>query len=154
MFDISSRLMRNPLVLAMILGMTCAEYGWSMSSPVARTVDLLSSASAPTALFYIGCSLAAIPVKKFSRDLLAVSLSKLLIHPAAVLIVFYLLPADGDQTLKAAFVNAAMPMATVYPLLGQRYGQEGICSATLVFTTALSFLTLSGTSWLISSGVW
>jgi len=47
-----------------------------------------------------------------------------------------------------------MPMATIYPLLAQRYGQEGIASAILVVTTVVSFISISGLLWIFASGYW
>jgi predicted permease len=64
-----------------------------------------------------------------------------------------LLFAVADPALRqAAIINASMPMATIYALLGQKYGQEGFCSAALVATTTTSFFTITGLLWLIESG--
>lgn len=67
---------------------------------------------------------------------------------------FVLFPIPDADTIKAATLNAAMPMATIYPLLGQRYGQEGIASAILVVTTVTSFFSISGLLWIFTSGLW
>jgi hypothetical protein len=38
---------------------------------------------------------------------------------------------------------AAVPMLSIYPVLGQRFGQEKLCSAALLGATVMSFVTLS-----------
>jgi malonate transporter and related proteins len=153
LIEITKRLTRNPLVLAMMTGMTFSECGLQMVPAMARTIDLLSGASAPTALFYIGCSLAAAVPQRVNVQLFLIPVSKLILHPGIIALTYLCSPDSEPLSVKAAVLNAAMPMATVYPLLGQRYGQEGTCSATLVVTTGLSFLTITGIAWLATSSL-
>ena len=153
-YHITSRLLRNPLILAMIGGVIFSSFHIPLIGGAARTVNLLSEASAPTALFYIGCSLAGLRLKGLSADIGIITFSKLILHPATVLMTFVLFPIQDADTIKAATLNAAMPMATIYPLLGQRYGQEGIASAILVVTTVSSFFSISGLLWIFTSGLW
>lgn len=152
--DIMLRLIRNPLILAMTAGVIFSTFHVPLVGATARTIDLLSEASAPTALFYIGCTLAALKLGGLSFDIGIITLSKLILHPSSVLLTFILFPIQDTETIKAATLNAAMPMATIYPLLGQRYGQEGIASAILVVTTVASFISISALLWLFTSGVW
>ena len=148
--DIGIGLIRNPLVLAMTAGMVFSIFNLPIAPPLERTINLLAAASAPTALFYIGCTLAGMRLKVPTPDLLMIASTKLLLHPLAVFLAFHFLSSSDDETIKAATLNAAMPMATIYPLLGQRYGQEGPCSAVLLLTTTLSFFSISTLLWLLS----
>ena len=53
-----------------------------------------------------------------------------------------------------AVTLACVPMLSIYPIIGQKYGQEGLCAAALVATTAASFLSISAILWLIeTSGI-
>lgn len=152
--DIISRLIRNPLILAMTAGVMFSMFHVALGGATGRTIHLLSEASAPTALFYIGCSLAGLKLRGLSFDIGIITFSKLILHPGSVLLTFILFPIHDAETIKAATLNAAMPMATIYPLLGQRYGQEGIASAILVVTTVISFITISSLLWLFTSGLY
>jgi sugar fermentation stimulation protein A len=58
------------------------------------------------------------------------------------------LPGMTPQLKTIAILNAGMPMMSIYPILGQRYGKEGICAAALIAATAVSFFTISGFLWL------
>ena len=147
--DISTRLMKNPLVLAMIAGMLCSIFEIRLNGPTERTINLLAGASAPTALFYIGSILAGMRFKALNWRIALITPTKLLLHPLAVFVVFHCFSTADEATVKAATLNAAMPMATIYPLLAHRYGQEEPCSAALLLTTALSFLSISGLLWLL-----
>jgi len=151
MYEIPSRLIKNPLVLAMIAGIIFSTCHIPLQGAPARTINLLSAASAPTALFYIGCSLAGLKIKGHSYDIGIITFSKLILHPCSVLMTFVVFPAHDAEIIKAATLNAAMPMATIYPLLSQRYGQEGIASAILVVTSVLSFISISALLWLFTS---
>jgi len=46
---------------------------------------------------------------------------------------------------------AAMPMLSIYPLFGHRYGHPHLTSAALLSAVALSFLTISTTLWLLDA---
>lgn len=61
---------------------------------------------------------------------------------------FLVFPIAGQALSAAAVLNACMPMMSVYPILAQKYGQEGLCAAALVATTVTSFFTISGFPWL------
>ena len=151
-YDIPSRLFKNPLVLAMTAGVIFSTHHIPLLGAPARTINLLSEASAPTALFYIGCSLAGLKLKGLSYDIGLITIGKLILHPVSVLLAFVLFPIHDAEATKAAILNAAMPMATIYPLLGQRYGQESLASAILVVTTVLSFISISTLLWFLTSG--
>ena len=146
------RLMKNPLILSMLLGVAFSRFDLRLPSLAARAIDMLAGASAPVALFYIGCTLAGLSWKGMVGDILGVALGKLILHPLSVFAIFLFLPVADPALRQAAVINASMPMATIYALLGQKYGQEGFCSAALVVTTVASFFTITGLLWLIESG--
>lgn len=142
-----ARLLRNPLLIGILAGVASALSGWQVPVIVARVLDMLSGATAPVALFYIGGMLAGISVRGMVADLGVVMLGKLVVHPFAVFAAFALL-SPGDPGLKvAAVTNACMPMLSIYPVLGQKYGHEALCAMALVATTAVSFFTLAAFLW-------
>jgi malonate transporter len=44
---------------------------------------------------------------------------------------------------------ASMPMVSIYPLLGQKYGLGEICAAALMMSTIFSVLTITLIIWLV-----
>lgn len=134
---------RNPLLIAIVVGVVFSAFGLALAAPLQRTVDLLAAASAPVALFVIGGTLVGLDWHGQRADLAAVATGKLLVHPLAVgALMAWALPAQ-PQLRHAAIALAAMPMLSIYPVLAQKYHHDGFCAAALLVTTAASFFTLS-----------
>lgn len=145
-------LARNPMILAILAGVALSLAGLTLPLPAARAIELLGSTAAPVALFYIGGTLAGLKVKIAAVDIDLIVAGKLLLHPLVVYLAFLALPLDGAGLQTAAVLNACMPMMSIYPILAQKYGQEGLCAAALVATTVASFFTISGFLWLSGAG--
>ncbi|MCV0440102.1 MAG: AEC family transporter [Hydrogenophaga sp.] len=148
------RLVRNPMIVAIVLGFGVALAGWQLPAVLARTVNLFGAASGGLALFIIGGTLVGLQVRGLRRQVAQVAAGKLLLHPAAVWVAVTLLPLLGlpalDGELRvAAVLSAAMPMLGIYPLLAQRHGFEGFTAASLLATTVASFFTLSAILWML-----
>ena len=148
MAGILNRLARNPMLLGILAGLAFTTLSLPVPLPVERAIDMLASASGPVALFYIGGVLAGLSLRSLNADLFSVLVGKLVLHPLIILTVFLLWPAVDPTPRQALILNAAMPMMSIYPILGQKYGEEALCTASLVATTALSFFTISGLLWL------
>ncbi len=114
---------------------------------------MLATASSPVALFVIGGSLVGLQVRGMIGDVALIMLGKLLLHPLAILAALMLLPPI-DPTLQLALLTmASVPMLSIYPILGQRYGHEDVCAAALLATTAVSFVTVSLVLWLAGASL-
>ncbi|CAL95151.1 AEC family transporter [Azoarcus olearius] len=138
-----ARLLKNPIVLAILAGFGASLLGLRPPLMLAKAIDMLALASAPVALFVIGGALVGQKVGGMMADLGLIAAGKLVLHPLAVLTMFWLLPPVDPVLQMAGVLFASAPMATVYPIIGQKYGQDGMCSAALVVTTVASFVTLS-----------
>lgn len=137
------RLLKNPIVLAILAGFGAAILGLHPPAAVAKAIDMLAMASASVALFVIGGTLVGQKVGGMLGELGVIALGKLVLHPLAVLAMFWLLPPVDPVLQMAAVLFASAPMLTIYPIFGQKYGEEGMCAAALVVTTIASFVTLS-----------
>ena len=145
-------LARNPMVLGLLAGLAVSALEWQMPSPMARTVTLFAQASAALSLFVIGGSLAGLHIAGLRRPVAQIAMGKLLLHPAAMLAVLWLCEAAGmvpmDPALRTGVVlAAASPMLGIYPILAQKYGQDGLAAAALLGTTVASFFTISALLW-------
>jgi predicted permease len=148
-------LLKSPLILAILAGMACTLVGWKPPEPIARTVALMSTASAPLALFLIGGTLAGLQVRaSLLREVAMVALGKLVLLPAAVFAGLWLLPPIDPLLRTAAVLFAAMPMLSVYPVLAQKYHHEDFCAAALLATTIASFFTISALIWWMGEQGW
>lgn len=148
-----SRLLRNPVILAILAGFACAMLGLRAPAPVGRVIELFAAASAAGALFVIGGMLVGVRAGNMAGDIARVGLGKLMLHPLAVFGAFTLVTPIDPVLHMAAVTYACMPMLSIYPILAQQYQREEICAATLVATTVASFASISVALWLIRGGM-
>lgn len=150
------RLALNPLVIGLAAGIAFSLTGLQLPGPVARSVDLFAQSSAALSLFVIGGMLVGLPVTGLAGRIVPIVVGKLLVHPALVLAALMAVPALGFAPVETPFrealvLSAAMPLFGIYPILAQKYGEEGFAAVALLATTVVSFLTVSGLLWYVTS---
>lgn len=135
-------LLRNPMIVSIVLGMTCSSLSVPIPKPFNEFLDLLGGAATPGALFAVGASLAS---KSAERLSVAgwLSFCKLILHPAAVavfaLLIFPVAPYGAGVMIAAA----ALPVAGNVYMLAQHYGvAPQRVSASILISTALSIATV------------
>ena len=148
----AKRLIRNPIIIAILIGVTIAVLGISLPAPLFKAIDMMATAAAPTALFVIGGTLYGLRARGMIKDVSQIAFGKLILHPLAVLLMLLVLPPIDPALSVAAIVVASAPMLSVYPIFGQRYGHPELCTAALMVSTTLSFFTISALIWLVTSG--
>jgi malonate transporter len=144
-----NQLSRNPVILAILGGFAVSLTGLTISGVLARSINMLATSSAAVSLFVIGGTLVGLKTKGMRRDVTAIAMGKLLLHPLAVGLMMWFLPPDEPTLRAAAVVFAATPMLSIYPILAQKYGFEDMCAAALLLATVLSFVTISAILWLL-----
>lgn len=148
-----AQLLKNPVILAIAAGFCVALMQIPISAPLARTVNMLALSSTALALFVIGGALVGLQTRGMRRDVSAIALGKLLLHPLAVGLVVWLWPPQEPALRAAAVIYASMPMLSIYPILAQKYELDGFCAAALMLTTVLSFVTISVILWVLGPGL-
>ena len=148
--DTGLRLIKNPMILGMFFGLAFSLSGLRAPTPFMKAVDMLAVSASPVALFVIGGNLAGSRVGGLLKDVAVIVVGKLLLHPLLVLAMLLWLPGMPPmrpEIMAAAILFASMPMLSVYPIFGMRYGLETACSAVVVGATVMSFFTISGWIW-------
>ena len=143
--DVARALVKNPIVISSLVGIVFAACQWPVPGSIQRFLDLMGNAAGPAALFSLGLSLVNRHIGKTLGEVSCIVSIKMLIHPALtwilVAFVFKLDPAWG----KAAVLLAAMPAGALTYVVAQQYDVHvEQASATIVLSTALSILTLTG----------
>ena len=146
------RLLKNPIIIALVVGLLVSLMHWRLPEPVLSGVSLFAVSSAGLSLFVIGGTLVGLPMAGMGRQILPIALAKLIWHPLAVYLAAISLPALGMTALPpslrmAGVLLAAMPTMSIYPILAQTYGKENLGAAALLMTTVLSFISLSVLLW-------
>lgn len=136
-------IVRNPMIHGIVLGFLFSLFGWKLPEPIAKAVNLFALSCAALSLFVIGGSLVGSGAKGMGRDVTAVAIGKLLVHPLATLALVWLLPPMARELQIAVVVMSAVPMLGIYPILAQKHGHDGMAAAAQFGTTVVSFFTLT-----------
>ncbi len=137
----------NPMIWGIVAGFVFALLDWRLPAPLGRAVDLLAQSCAALSLFVIGGSLVGVAAGglrgDMARDVAAIAVGKLLLHPLAVGLLVWLLPPMARELQVAVVIMSAVPMLGIYPILAQKHGHDGPAAAAQMGTTVASFVTLN-----------
>lgn len=134
---------RNPIVVAIVIGVIWRATGFGLHVSVDRLLSLLSNAGVPCALFAVGFSLAGFRIAGETRALVASLILKNVLSPVLAWVV--LRYAFGVPALPASVVTlfAAMPTGTATFLFASRNNLAlQTTSATVAVSTAAAMVTL------------
>jgi predicted permease len=150
-----TRLAKNPMIVALVAGLSVSLSGWPLPEAGARTVNMLAQTCGALSLFVIGGTLYGLPARGMGGQIIPIVIGKLIVHPLAVFIAFQLppwlgLPATASSLKVAATILAAVPMLSIYTILAQGYGQDHFTAPAMLLTTIASFFTLSGLLYLLT----
>ncbi|PZX45643.1 hypothetical protein LY56_01667 [Roseinatronobacter thiooxidans] len=133
---------KNPMVVAMVLGLAWAATGFAMPVIANDFLTLLGAAATPCALFAIGASLAD---KKVERLAIVswLSFGKLVLHPALTAFAALVLFKVDPQAAGVLIAAAALPVAGNVFILAQHYNAgPARVSATIFVSTLVSIATV------------
>ncbi|NBC36627.1 AEC family transporter [Novosphingobium sp. FSY-8] len=139
---IGKGLLRTPILIAILLGGACSLAGVSLPPVLAKPVAMMAGASAPLALFTIGASLAGVSLHGRRGAIAGITVGKLLVHPALAAVLLWLIPVGDPVFATMVILAAAIPTASVFPIIAQRADDVETTSAALLVATAVSFVTL------------
>jgi predicted permease len=137
-------LMHNPMILGILAGLLVSALDLGLPGPVDKALGMLAGGSAATALFVVGGSLAGLTLAGMRLDLTLIAGGKLLLHPLCVGLAMAVWPPAESELRVAALVFASVPMMSIYPVLGQRFGHEKLCAGALLAATLASIVTVNG----------
>lgn len=141
----------HPVVLPIVVGLAWNLAGAPVPSVIDETLQGLAAAVVPVCLLLIGLSLAQYGLKGRVHGALAATALKLLLLPAAVLLVARWGFGLTGLPLAVAVMMAALPTGTNALIFADRYRTlQAEATATIVFSTAAFVFTASG--WLALLG--
>ena len=137
-------LLRNPLLIAPLMGALVSLSTLPIPKPIGNFLDLMAAAAGPAALFALGLSL-------FGRKLLGdvaevawLTALKLLVHPMMTYVLATYIFALEPIWAKSAVILSALPVGALVFVVAQQYDvYVQRASSAIVVTTALSVLTIS-----------
>lgn len=141
---IAGGLVRNPLIVAPVLGLLVSLAGWPLPAPIGNFLDLLAAAAGPAALFALGLSLHGRPLDGDMAEIAWATVLKLVVHPAAAWLLAVHVFALEPFWANAAVLLMALPTGALVFVVAQQYGvYVRRASTTIVVATAGSVVTVS-----------
>jgi malonate transporter len=148
------KIVLHPFIIATALGVGAAYIGFRPPVPAERLLDYLSRAAAPCALFAMGVTLALRPLNRIPHELALIATLKLILHPLLCYVVLSWVGNFSETWVFSAVLLAALPTATNVFVIAQQYGVwVQRASASVLITTCLSVVTVTGLLYMIRHGV-
>lgn len=146
------RIVQNPLLCGIALGVTANVLDVVLVEPVEAFFTLMSAAVVPVALFGLGGALNEYRLADNWPQALAMSLLKLIVQPAiAWTLMVPVLKVDPEQA-KYAVVLAGMPAGINVYVFATYYNRAvNVATNTILISTVLSIFTVAG--WLYVMGL-
>lgn len=138
------KLLLNPPFLANIISLLLFLLPVDAPEPVLEIFESLGGMVVPLSMMLVGAALAAMPVKDVFTDtaVYLLALAKLILAPLAVFVICRLFIRDS-LFLGIIVISAAMPSASISPILAMEYGGDPTLASQGVFlTTLFSLLTI------------
>jgi predicted permease len=136
-------LLKVPALYAIILAVLFIRTGWTLPSPLQKTVELTAGAAVPGMLILLGLELQK---AEWTHNLRALSIPvvcRLLIGPVIGLVMAALFGLDSNAR-KDGITEAGMPSAVMMTVLADEYKLDTSLVTAIVFvSTILSPLTLT-----------
>jgi len=145
---VTRSLIRNPLLVAPILGLAVAilhsTLGFTLPGAVARFTSLLGAAASPCALVTIGLFLAQSQAAREAAVITRLVALKLLVHPAITAVLAFWVFNMPPIWSHAALLLSALPIGTGPFMLAKLYNREAaITSRAILVSSVLSVLSVS-----------
>lgn len=152
--DVVKKIAFHPFIVATAIGVLAAYVEFRPPLTVERFLEYLSRAAAPCALFAMGVTLALRPLKRVPHEMVPIALLKLILHPLLCYVVLSWVGNFEPVWLFSAMLMAALPTATNVFVIAQQYGVwVERASASVLVTTCLSVLTVTGLLYAIQHGI-
>lgn len=140
-------ILRRPVFLALVLGLSLSALGISPPEPVMRLTTMVADASVAIALLVIGGSVAGLPMRGNRALAAQIVAGKLLVQPLLTFLVVLGLGAIGihlaPEMGTAVVLTAALPMFSIYAVFAQEFGEAAVASLAQLGATTGAFFTLS-----------
>lgn len=133
---------RNPLLIAVLLGVTVnlTEFG---SIPVFHeTTRLIGNAALPIVLMCVGANLRLRAMRTRVLPLVLSVLGKFVLFPGVIVLLSFQLGLSELETMVALLFGAAPTASSAYTLSRQMGGDAPLMAAITTIQTGLAFLTL------------
>lgn len=149
-FQTLRSLLKNPLMLAVVLGVISIFY-FPITKSVDRIGSLIGGAAVPCSLFALGTFIATQPAKAVLSGSLLPTFVKLVVHPLITYVLVLLIPIDHTWGVAAVLLAALPPAATCFVIAQKHDVIPMESSGTILLSTALSPLSIFAVLYLLGN---
>ncbi len=151
LMDTARKTIIHPVVLPILAGLAWNTLGAPTPAVVDEMLVQLGQAVVPLCLVLIGLSLAQYGLKAAAKGAVTLSLLKLVLLPAVVLVVGHWGFGLSGLPLSVVVMAAALPVGNNALIFAQRYGtQEAESTAAIALSTFAFALTAPAWLWVVS----
>ncbi|MBO9355566.1 AEC family transporter [Bordetella petrii] len=141
---VARALLRNPLLIAPLLGLAFTVSGVGLPSGLDRYIELLGASASPCALVTIGLFLAQAQPGGNNATVARLVAGKLLLQPLATAVLAFLVFPMPPLWAWCAVLMSALPIGTGPFMLAQMYGRDArATSRAILLSTVLSVPTVT-----------
>lgn len=140
---IALSLVRNPLLITIAVGLAISGSGIELPQPIARPIALMGAVAGPIALFVVGGTLASLSWGGTPAEISRIVAGKLLLHPLVIFCTLSLIHGLDPVLVSGGVIFAAVPMASIFPIIGARFGLPRLSATALLAATVISAGTIS-----------
>jgi predicted permease len=142
-------LARNPLLIAVFLGIAANLLGATSIPIVHDMTKILGAAALPIMLLCVGANIRLRAMASAGLPVVLSVVGKQLVFPAMILVAAHFVPLSDVALLVLIFYGAAPTAASAYTLARQMGGAAPVMATIITLQTALSFVTLPVTVMLV-----
>ncbi|RKG30560.1 AEC family transporter [Acinetobacter tianfuensis] len=133
-------LLKNPLFIAVVLGLLCAVWGIAVPKFMQQSLSLLGQTASPLALFVIGGGIVGMTMQHMNLQSIVLIIFSNICMPLLVYAGLRFGVHAEQEMLYAGTIIAALPMPAMFALLGQMYGLKDKTLTPLLISTLLGFV--------------
>ena len=139
---ILGQIAKNPLVIGSVLGILTLVAGIRLPHILEQTIQSVSAIASPLQLFLLGAFFQFSGLKTYRRELVTVSIAKLIVSPGLFLGLGALLGFRGVAFVSLIGIFASPTAVNSFTMAQQMGGNGDLAGGQVVFTTVFSILTV------------
>ena len=139
---ILGQIAKNPLVIGSVLGILTLVAGIRLPHILEQTIQSVSAIASPLQLFLLGAFFQFSGLKTYRRQLVTVSIAKLIVSPGLFLGLGALLGFRGVAFVSLIGIFASPTAVNSFTMAQQMGGDAELAGDTVVVTSAVSMLTM------------
>lgn len=137
-------IVKNPIMIGLVLGTSLSLFAIPLPEVLQKILEPLGKTAGPIGLFVVGGSLYGISsLKNTGRDAGILLLSKMILMPVLVYLLFMCMPNTNPEMIFAGVLLSSISMVTMFSVFGQSFDMGEKSSAILLLCTIANLVTVT-----------